>query len=66
MKNSEAKIHVIGIGGDGLAGLIGRARELLLAADLVLGSETTLNLAPEMKAQRIVIGPNLHEVVALL
>jgi precorrin-6Y C5,15-methyltransferase (decarboxylating) len=59
----EAKVHILGVGGDGLRGLTGRARELLQAADLVLGSENTLALVPELKAERLRIGANLPEVV---
>jgi precorrin-6Y C5,15-methyltransferase (decarboxylating) len=62
----EPKIHVLGIGPDGLAGLTIRARELLAAADLVLGSENTLGLLPELRAERVRIGPDLHEAVRLL
>jgi precorrin-6Y C5,15-methyltransferase (decarboxylating) len=62
----EPKIHVIGIGPDGLAGLTARARELLAGAELVLGSEHTLELLPELKAQRARIGPDLQEAVRLL
>lgn len=62
----EDKIHVIGIGSDGLGGVTGRARELLQAADLVLGSEHTLGLVPELKAQKMRIGPDLLEVVQTL
>ena len=40
--NHEAKIHIVGVGSDGLHGLTGRARELLQAAEVVLGSEPTL------------------------
>jgi precorrin-6Y C5,15-methyltransferase (decarboxylating) len=63
---SEAKIHIIGVGSDGLAGLTTRARELLADADLVLGSEHTLKLVPELKAERYRIGPDLQEVVRFL
>ena len=62
----EAKIHVIGIGSDGVGGLTGRARELLQNADLLLGSEGTLALVPDLKAQRLPIGPDLLEVVQTL
>src|SRR5205823_5037821 len=62
----EAKIHVIGIGNDGARGLTGRARELLQGAELVLGSESTLALVPELKARRLPIGPDLAEVVQTL
>jgi precorrin-6B C5,15-methyltransferase / cobalt-precorrin-6B C5,C15-methyltransferase len=62
----EPKIHVLGIGPDGLAGLTARARELLTGAELVLGSEHTLGLLPELKAQRVRIGPDLQEAVRVL
>src|SRR5439155_22422191 len=62
----ESKIHIIGVGSDGLAGLTGKPRELLQAAELVLGSEPTLGLVPELTAQRVAIGPNLPEVVQTL
>jgi len=63
---AEARIHIIGVGGDGLTGLTARARELLVAADMVLGSETTLGLVPELKAQRMPIGTDLQDVVQTL
>jgi precorrin-6B C5,15-methyltransferase / cobalt-precorrin-6B C5,C15-methyltransferase len=63
---AEARIHIIGVGGDGLAGLTARARELLVNADLVLGSEATLGIVPELKAQRLPISTDLQEVVQTL
>jgi precorrin-6Y C5,15-methyltransferase (decarboxylating) len=63
---AETKIHIIGVGGDGLAGLTSRGRELLTAADLVLGSEPTLGLLPELKAEKARIGSDLQEVLRLL
>ncbi len=59
----EAKVFILGVGSDGLRGLTGRARELLLAADLVLGSEHTLDRLPEVKAERLAIGANLADAV---
>jgi len=59
----EAKIHILGVGSDGLRGLTGRARDLLQAAELVLGAEQTLALVPELKAETLRIGANLPEVV---
>src|SRR5262249_23953734 len=53
-------------GPDGLAGLTARARELLGGAELVLGSEHTLGLLPELKAQRVRIGPDLQEAIRVL
>lgn len=61
--NGEPKVHIIGIGSDGLQGLVGRARELLQGAELILGSEQTLRLVPELRAERLAIGANLPEVV---
>jgi precorrin-6Y C5,15-methyltransferase (decarboxylating) len=60
---TEAKIHIIGVGSDGLAGLTGRARELLTAADLVVGADQTLTLLPEVKARKLAIGADLQEAV---
>jgi precorrin-6Y C5,15-methyltransferase (decarboxylating) len=62
----EAKIHVIGVGNDGLAGLTGRARELLQQADLVLGSESTLGRVRELTAEKVAIGPDLSDIVQTL
>ena len=50
MTESESRIHIIGVGSDGLAGLTARARDLLAQADLILGSDHALNLVAELKA----------------
>lgn len=63
MTASEAKVHVIGVGSDGLAGLTARARELLASAQLVLGSDHALSLVPDLRAERFRIGPDLQEAV---
>src|SRR5262249_45909943 len=63
---SEPRIEIIGIGTDGLAGLTARARELLLQADLVLGSEAVLRKLPGLSGEKVVIGSDLHETVTLL
>jgi precorrin-6Y C5,15-methyltransferase (decarboxylating) len=63
---SEAKIHIIGIGSDGLAGLTVRARELLNSADLILGSDHALGLVSELKTERFRVGPDLQEVLRAL
>lgn len=57
------KIHVVGIGADGLGGLTGAARVRLAEADVVLGSDTTLALVPELSAERIRVGGDLTETV---
>lgn len=60
------KIPIIGIGPDGLAGLSERSRESLTKAEVVFGSEPTLRLLPELKAERVKIGTDLPEVVEKL
>jgi precorrin-6Y C5,15-methyltransferase (decarboxylating) len=62
----EPRIHIIGVGSDGLAGLTIRARDLLGGADLVLGSDQALGLLPELTAERMRIGPDLQEMVRVL
>jgi precorrin-6B C5,15-methyltransferase / cobalt-precorrin-6B C5,C15-methyltransferase len=62
----ETKIHIIGVGPDGAAGLTTRARELLTAADVVFGAEQVLALVPELRAERRVLGADLHEAVNAL
>jgi precorrin-6B C5,15-methyltransferase / cobalt-precorrin-6B C5,C15-methyltransferase len=62
----EPKIYIAGVGSDGLAGMTSRARDLVQSADLVLGAEPALALVPELNAERVRIGPDLHELVRLL
>src|SRR5439155_1603399 len=66
MSTSEPRIYVIGVGSDGLAGLTARARDLLLDAELMFGSEQTLGLLPEVTAERMRIGPDLQAVIRTL
>ncbi|MGH7170031.1 MAG: precorrin-6y C5,15-methyltransferase (decarboxylating) subunit CbiE, partial [Gemmataceae bacterium] len=66
MSTPEPRIHIIGVGSDGLAGLTSRARDLLLSTDVVFGSEQTLKLLPELQAERRPIGADLQETVAAL
>jgi precorrin-6B C5,15-methyltransferase / cobalt-precorrin-6B C5,C15-methyltransferase len=63
---NDDKVHIIGIGSDGLRGVTGRARELLQSAELVLGSEHTLDLVPDLKADKQPIGANLADAVHAL
>src|SRR6478735_5566479 len=60
---ADDKIHIVGIGADGIAGLTGKARELLQTADVLLGSEQTLGLISETKAEKAKIGADLNETV---
>ena len=66
MSAPESRIHILGIGSDGLAGLTERARELLTSADVVFGSDEALGYLPELKAERRPLGGDLQEAIATL
>jgi precorrin-6Y C5,15-methyltransferase (decarboxylating) len=63
---AESKIHIIGIGNDGLGGLTSRARSLLSSAELILGAEPVLELLTELPAERVRLGSDLPELVSSL
>lgn len=50
------KIHIIGIGDDGLEGLTSTARQLIEDADLLVGAEQSLAVVPNTRAERVAIG----------
>jgi precorrin-6B C5,15-methyltransferase / cobalt-precorrin-6B C5,C15-methyltransferase len=58
-----AKIPIVGVGPDGLAGVTIRSRDLLTAAEVVFGSDAALRLLPELQAERVTIGTDLPAVV---
>lgn len=58
------KVHIIGVGENGLDGLTAAARELVQAADLLIGENHTLDLVPETGAERLLVGTSLDEAVA--
>jgi len=60
------RIHILGIGDDGAAGLTSHARRLIDEAELLLGAEYTLALIPPSKAERFPLGSNLDQAVARL
>lgn len=66
MSATANRIHIIGVGSDGLAGLTARGRELLTAADVVFGSDEALSYLPELKVERRKLGGDLQEAVATL
>jgi precorrin-6Y C5,15-methyltransferase (decarboxylating) len=61
--NSTEKIHITGIGDDGLDGVTAQARSLIEHADLLIGAEATLALVPAKGAARLAIGANLQEAI---
>jgi len=62
LANAE-KVHIIGIGENGLDGLTSSARELITAADLLVGEDHALAQVPETHAQRLIVGTSLDEAV---
>jgi len=61
------KVHIIGIGDDGVEGATAAARLLIAEADLLIGAEPTIGkVAGEGKKrpERLVLGNNLDEAVA--
>jgi precorrin-6Y C5,15-methyltransferase (decarboxylating) len=62
----EAKVYIVGVGSDGLAGLTARARDILTSADVVLGSEPTLALVRELGGERVAVGSDLNEELRLI
>ena len=63
---SAHKIHIIGIGDDGVEGLTSAGRQLIDKAQLLVGSELLLAKLPKGSAARIVVGSNLDDVVERL
>jgi precorrin-6Y C5,15-methyltransferase (decarboxylating) len=63
---SEPRIHIIGVGSDGLPGLTSHALDLLTGAEVVFGSEHALSLVKELNCEFRKIGPDLQETVAAL
>jgi len=60
------KIHIIGVGDDGLDGLTEAARKLITGASLLVGSERTLASFPPSKAERMILGGDLDAAVRRL
>jgi precorrin-6B C5,15-methyltransferase / cobalt-precorrin-6B C5,C15-methyltransferase len=57
------KIHIIGIGDDGIDGITAQAKRLIDEVDLLLGAESTLKLVPRGKEERAIIGGDLEDAV---
>jgi precorrin-6Y C5,15-methyltransferase (decarboxylating) len=60
---SENKIHIIGMGDDGLEGMTASARQLVEQAQLLVGAESALTRIPAGKSERLVVGSNLDDAV---
>ncbi len=60
---TKERIHIVGIGENGLDGLTAAARELVEGAELLIGENHTLELVPESHAERLLVGTSLDEAV---
>lgn len=67
MGATRQRIHIVGIGDDGLEGLTNHARELIGHAQLLVGSEQTLRRVPKQAGgnaqQRLAVTDNLSAAV---
>ena len=63
MTDQPQSISIIGIGDDGLAAVAESTRQLILAADVLAGSERTLALVPEATGKRLPVSGDLDDVV---
>ena len=57
------KIYIIGIGDDGLDGVVAPARQRVEQAQLLVGAENTLAKLPALSAERLIVGSDLDEAV---
>ena len=67
--NLSARIHIVGIGDDGLDGITRQARSVIEIAEVIIGNKgliQRLGTATAPKATRIVIGGDLDELQATL
>jgi precorrin-6B C5,15-methyltransferase / cobalt-precorrin-6B C5,C15-methyltransferase len=59
---TASKIHIVGIGDDGLEGLTTAARKLLEQAELIIGGHQSLAAAPG-RAEKVEMGGDLEAIV---
>ncbi len=63
---SVEKIHIIGIGDDGLEGLTAAARQLAEHAEVLVGARQALAAIGASKAEQVEVGGNLEAIVKRL
>ena len=57
-----SRIHIVGIGDDGLQGLTGHARKLIDQAEILIGNQALLSKLSESTAELIKVGSDLDEL----
>lgn len=60
------KIHILGMGDEGTAGLTEYCRSILESADVVIASESALAKLPDGAAEKVTFRDDLDEIVAYL
>jgi precorrin-6Y C5,15-methyltransferase (decarboxylating) len=60
------KVHIVGIGEDGMAGLTEAAKRTVTDADILIGEAHALALVPKGPAERVVVGTNLDAAIERL
>ena len=63
MNQDRARIHIIGIGDDGLNGLTQVSRNLIQEADLIVGSKHTLALITEVEGKKLLVGTDMDSTI---
>ena len=66
MSTDQQSISIIGIGDDGLGGVPEAARQLILDAEVLAGSERSLELVPDARGKRMPVGSDLEDIVRQL
>ena len=63
VKPLAEKVHIVGIGDDGVDGMTAHARRLVEAAELLLGPESCVGMLPGTIAGKLSTAANLEELV---
>ena len=63
MAETRAKLVIVGIGDDGMAGLTESARRVVAEADLILGAPATLRLLEATPARKVPLDPDMPAVL---
>ncbi|MDB4676619.1 precorrin-6y C5,15-methyltransferase (decarboxylating) subunit CbiE [bacterium] len=58
----KSRIHIIGIGDDGIDGLTTHARNLVLSAEVVIGTRGLLDKVSTVNSEQIMVGGDLEEL----
>jgi len=59
---ANGKVHIVGIGDDGLAGVTEETRRIVSQADLVFGADSTLAAVPAVRGEKVAVGTDLREI----